>query len=445
MRKHICWMVGDGTDIRLWDDPWIPTLPNFKPSPPSTQPVYLFWVCDLFIPGTKTWNFSLLQTLFNDFEVQAILHIKIPASSHRDRLLWLPTKNGCFSTKSFYKTIQDDLPSSSSCAQSSSFPWQKLWSLPSCAPKVKMFAWRLLTGVLAVRSAIGRFVDGIALECPFCYLHSESIDHLFIHCHFTQHLLFASSLSFRIEDPNLTITDLLSNWISLPNGEEVLCYGICLLWCLWKSRNDLVFSRKHPSMESILSATNSLVTNYSYVSGDVCTAPRDCIQSGLQHWMPPIDSYFKINVDGAVGKTSSSCSAVARDFQGVFHGCGTLYNAVICDPLEAEAQAFLLGIECARRLNLSHCIIEGDAQLIVHYISYSEQLIPWKIRPMILNIQDSISSFLDIKFQFVHRSGNSVAHELAQFALKFKISDWWWSSDPPSCIVNLLSADFASV
>ncbi|OVA01222.1 hypothetical protein BVC80_1649g16 [Macleaya cordata] len=98
-------------------------------------------------------------------------------------------------------------------------------------------------------------------------------------------------------------------------------------------------------MESILSATNSLVTNYSYVSGEVCTAPRDCIQSGLQHWMPPIDSYFKINVDGA----------------------------------------------------------------------------------------------------FVHRSGNSVAHELAQFALKFKISDWWWSSDPPSCIVNLLSADLASV
>ncbi|OVA05128.1 FAD linked oxidase [Macleaya cordata] len=138
MTKHICWMVGDGSDIRIWEDPWIPTLSDFKSSPPTNRPRHISRVCDLFVPGSNTWNISLLQTLFTNYEVQAILHIIIPIIPEKDKTLWLKTKNGDFTTKSFYKTVKDALASSLSSALHSSFTWKTLWSIPNCAPKVKM-------------------------------------------------------------------------------------------------------------------------------------------------------------------------------------------------------------------------------------------------------------------------------------------------------------------
>ena len=30
-----CFLVGDGAVIDIWKDPWVPWLPNFKPSPKS--------------------------------------------------------------------------------------------------------------------------------------------------------------------------------------------------------------------------------------------------------------------------------------------------------------------------------------------------------------------------------------------------------------------------
>ncbi|OVA15534.1 Reverse transcriptase zinc-binding domain [Macleaya cordata] len=254
--------------------------------------------------------------------------------------------------------------------------------VPLSSRKRQQHSLRVPQGAIVVRSAIGRFVDYIPIECPLCSSVPETINHLFIHCHFTQHLLFASSLSFRVGDPNLTLHDMFKHWISTPNGEENFCYG----------DNEVLTSVQNPPL--------------------------------IQRWVPPVDPYVKINVDGAVGRSDFSGAIVARDAYDMFRGCGTFYDNKTCDPIEAEARALLLGLECAQKLHLSHCIIEGDAQLIIKCITDSDSTIPWKIRALVLNIRTTVSrSFLDVKFLFVSRNFNTVVHTLAKYALQTHVTD----------------------
>ncbi|OVA20440.1 Reverse transcriptase zinc-binding domain [Macleaya cordata] len=436
--------LGDGSNIRVFEDSWIPTLPNFKPTSVMCNHTSVTWVSDLFVQGTTTWNFNLLYSLFPPDEVDCILRIDVPQSRQSDSLIWLKTPTGKFSTKSFYATIQAEFPSTSGTI--STFNWKKLWKLDRCPPKIKVFAWRLLQGCLAVRTIIGRFMPHVVQHCPLCGIHNETIDHLFVQCHVTKLILVVSPLGYRIEDDNLTISGLLNDWISHHTGQEVFQLGICLLWSLWSARNKAIFEMKEFFVSTVIKDAITLHTDYSFS----CVDPN-FVRISQQHiveslpaqqlsWSPPSTHHVKINVDGANGVSSSACAAVARNSFGNFQGCGTLCYGR-CLPEEAEAKAFMLGVQLALKFNYHSVIIEGDASNIVHYINGSTENIPWRIRATILDIRFFAQSIPSVIFTSVRRACNHVAHELAREALLFCVSDWWNATAPPSCIVNSLSAD----
>jgi hypothetical protein len=61
----------------------------------------------------------------------------------------------------------------------SDFLWQGI-----CPPKVEVFAWQLLKGRILVREVLLNFgVQQVgSAVCPMCGNGSESINHLFLHC-----------------------------------------------------------------------------------------------------------------------------------------------------------------------------------------------------------------------------------------------------------------------
>jgi hypothetical protein len=64
VQKGACWAASIGTFINIWNDPWIPTLPNFKPIPhPSLPSLPNLTVSDLITfplgVGTPSPSFSL--------------------------------------------------------------------------------------------------------------------------------------------------------------------------------------------------------------------------------------------------------------------------------------------------------------------------------------------------------------------------------------------------
>ncbi|OVA11761.1 hypothetical protein BVC80_41g54 [Macleaya cordata] len=132
IKDGYCWSVGDGKNICIWDDPWIPDLPGFRVTRPqviNNRPI--FWVCNLFIPNAKAWDTVLIRTLFDPAAAHAILKIPIPQSVVPDKIIWTKTTNEIFTTKSLYRSLAD-LHGSTSMIQSYSsttFPWSLLTSL----------------------------------------------------------------------------------------------------------------------------------------------------------------------------------------------------------------------------------------------------------------------------------------------------------------------------
>jgi hypothetical protein len=95
------WRVGNGEDINIWDDPWIPTSPSRKILTPRGNIVYTK-VSELINPVTRTWDEALLRSMFFSLDVNRILKIPLAVGMMEDFVSWNLTKNGIFSVRSAY-------------------------------------------------------------------------------------------------------------------------------------------------------------------------------------------------------------------------------------------------------------------------------------------------------------------------------------------------------
>jgi hypothetical protein len=74
LKKGVIWRVGNGTQIRVWRDPWIPRDGNHHPRSAQGQ-YWLCWVTDFLNPD-GSWNRNLVQQHFEPEEASLILQIQ---------------------------------------------------------------------------------------------------------------------------------------------------------------------------------------------------------------------------------------------------------------------------------------------------------------------------------------------------------------------------------
>ncbi|OVA15951.1 Reverse transcriptase zinc-binding domain [Macleaya cordata] len=389
----------------------------------------------------KAWDTVLIRTLFDPAAAHAILKIPIPQSEVPDKIIWTKTTNGIFTTKSLYRSLAD-LHGSTSMIQSYSsttFPWSKFWQCKQISPRVLYFIWRVLNNAIAVRHNNNKFIPALIAECPLCHMHTETVDHLFVRCSFTQALWFASPLGL-ILDKEDSCSTLLSSWLSTPDGYTAFHMAACLMWSLWKARNNLVFNNVQPNFQIILKYAASIFNDFSDQSSSLVDHSTELPNpSADAKWMRPPPLVVKINVDASFKFPQAACAAIARDSAGKFISCSTQFLKA-STPIEAEANAFLLGINLARNLHLPNCIIEGDSLSVVNVLNNSTNPAPWRIRAIISDIRN-MRLIISVSFVFTSRKANSVAHNLAKHAFMFKISDWWMTPSPPSCIADAILSD----
>lgn len=102
IEKGIIWRIGDGEDVRVWGDKWIPIPLTF-----SIQTlVHILQadanVKDLIDTDTKAWKTSLVNEVFWEDEAEAILNIPLSPLQAKDRRIWRGTKNAEYSVRSAY-------------------------------------------------------------------------------------------------------------------------------------------------------------------------------------------------------------------------------------------------------------------------------------------------------------------------------------------------------
>ena len=162
LKEGLIWRIGNGADVKIWKDPWLPKGSTRKPITPRRS-CLLSRVNELIDPTTGEWDERLICDIFWPEDTTEIL--RIPINQHmQDCHAWYFDANGLFLVKSAYKIAvarRDALTgrdsSSSGCANGyeGDFQWIKIWQL-KIPNKIKLFIWHLAHNSLPVRRNVAR-------------------------------------------------------------------------------------------------------------------------------------------------------------------------------------------------------------------------------------------------------------------------------------------------
>lgn len=85
------WMVM-GKKLNLWKDPWIPSLPRFKPvANPSLFSISDIKLSHLIHSHSSSWNIKKLNKLFDPLTVNNVLKIHLSSLSFPHIWTWVPS------------------------------------------------------------------------------------------------------------------------------------------------------------------------------------------------------------------------------------------------------------------------------------------------------------------------------------------------------------------
>lgn len=263
--KNLGWLVGDGQSILVWHDPWLSTTMQEQPMGPPSEHLLNLKVSDLMMQNTHEWDTQKLLLCVPDY-AEKIQCIKPSKTGAPDKLIWLGTKNGEYSTKSGYysEVNREEVVVPGQIGRE--FNWRKnVWSL-DCIPKIKTFVWKLLKGALPVGERLNDRHIPVDPKCKRCGA-VESITHLFFHCQYARQVWRLAPFISEVE---------ISGLIELENSWPDLCSKLCLpptgltskalapwiLWNLWKARNKFVFEGSSASPEDTLSLAIKLAREW---------------------------------------------------------------------------------------------------------------------------------------------------------------------------------------
>jgi hypothetical protein len=168
-KRGCIWRVGNGDSIQIWKDPWIPSSPDWKIVSPRGACI-LTKVAELIDPISGRWDEEIIQSNFHPIDVQRILQIPLHINAFSAyHVEWKHQFNG-FTCRSLITSTSLNNPT-----------WKILWKLDVPA-KVKIYCWRIMHGVLPLKSILLKRHIGTTSTCPICNSEEEDVMHMVFKC-----------------------------------------------------------------------------------------------------------------------------------------------------------------------------------------------------------------------------------------------------------------------
>ncbi|KAA3472342.1 reverse transcriptase [Gossypium australe] len=104
LKDGLCWGVGKGDQISVWNDRWILSVTTNRRSNITENPE-IESVADL-IETTHRWKKELIENTFPEHTAQKILQIPL-VEDHEDFQVWRGEHSGEFTVRSAYKLLQE--------------------------------------------------------------------------------------------------------------------------------------------------------------------------------------------------------------------------------------------------------------------------------------------------------------------------------------------------
>ncbi|XP_048608961.1 uncharacterized protein LOC125584486 [Brassica napus] len=240
--------IHSGYEVKVWEDPWIPTTPArpARPVAPVMNPNMR--VSDLINQDLKEWNVELLEDYVHPVDIPLICSMAISSTHRRDTFCWNYTRTGQYTVKSGYWVAQNLLKQEEekeilepSITKLRAFAWKL-----KAPRKMCHLIWQLISGQVAVTRNLVRRNMRCDNYCPRCGEAEESVTHAIFEC---PPALQVWSLSGIPTSPGIfpvssvyTNMDYLfwrKNDILEPDQDRDPYPWI--VWYIWKARNEKLF------------------------------------------------------------------------------------------------------------------------------------------------------------------------------------------------------------
>ena len=121
--------------------------------------------------------------------------------------------------------------------------WSRLWKL-KVLPKVRVFWWRVLRGILPVESTLKYRHISTERKCKICLHSDEDMMHALLNCSHARRFWNKATEWLDIKRPNLH---------PLTWAQDILCVSsfsesdrakiISVMWSIWTSRNNITHDK----------------------------------------------------------------------------------------------------------------------------------------------------------------------------------------------------------
>jgi hypothetical protein len=102
LNKGLLWRVGNGKNIKIWKERWLPNPMAFLVHSPSRGISDDVVVVEIIDKDARCWNVSLIKEVFPKNEVVEICQIPISNFNGTDQQIWRCTGNEDFTVKIAY-------------------------------------------------------------------------------------------------------------------------------------------------------------------------------------------------------------------------------------------------------------------------------------------------------------------------------------------------------
>jgi hypothetical protein len=394
----------------------------------------------LIEPGTHQWNVQSVREIFMAPDADRILKIPLRNAAGEDWLAWSHEKSGIYSVRSAYHALVEakeqevELQVRTTSSSSDDARWKKLWNL-DVLPRVRVFWWRVLNGIVPDYATLTRRHVRVNSTCPVCKATSETLMHALVECSHAQLFWTAARDAFNLKLPRLHPVTWAEDILCEPSFERLdRTLTISIMAAIWDSRNKWSHD---DSGYSPVKAVDNIAETLAFIDG--LKKKKSATTRPHFTWHGPPPGVIKVNSDGAIRSDAgiASTGGVARDTDGFKSAWCRLYQG-ITDPLIIEALALRDAVVAARSQGFDKIIAETDsAELVRLWMERGNHRAV--IAPIISEISDISLEFSSFEILFARRSANVVAHECARYACAHGASAVWLNDSPEFLSTSLMA------
>ncbi|KAM6569730.1 hypothetical protein CsatB_017715 [Cannabis sativa] len=197
---------------------------------------------------------------------------------------------------------------------------------------------------------------------------------------------------------------------------EMRCLIATLCWAIWGARNDRIWQKKLVSASAIVASAKCFLDQWHIAQKSQIETSWSGLQvkDGVEQWAKPVENSIKINVDATIFEEQNhfGLACVIRDHNGFLLTALTRLFRGAIHRMVAEALSFREALSWLKTHQRHMAVIETDCLLVVQALRSSIHTSS-PFGEIITKCKNLLAQVRNVSFNFVKRSANVVAHEIA--------------------------------